>query len=47
MKDYTITLIDYRTGHYVDFSASFPEDWDEQDIADDVMNNVGIEVKED
>ena len=47
MKDYTITLIDYRTGHYVDWSASYPEDWDESDIADDVMNNVGIEVKED
>ena len=47
MKDYTITLIDYRTGNYVDWSASYPEDYDEQDIADDVMNNVGIEVKED
>jgi protein tyrosine/serine phosphatase len=47
MKDYTITLIDYRTGHFVEFSGLFPEDWDEQDIAEDVMLNVGIEVKED
>ena len=47
MKDYTITLIDYRTGNYVDWSASYPEDYDENDIAEDVMLNIGIEVKED
>ena len=45
MKDYTITLIDYRTGNYVDWEATYPDDWDESDIYDDVMNNVGIEVK--
>ena len=44
-KTYEVTVIDYHTGHYFEFTDDYPDDYDESDIVDEVMINVGVELK--
>lgn len=44
-KTYEITVVDYHTGNYFEFTDDYPDDYDYSDIEDAVMMNVGIEVK--
>lgn len=44
-KTYEITVVDYHTGNYFEFTDDYPNDYEEDDIIDSVMMNVGVEVK--
>lgn len=44
-KTYEITVIDYSTGHYFEITDEYPDDYEEHDIIEGIMNNIGIEVK--
>jgi hypothetical protein len=45
MAEYKITVIDYSTGNYFEQYQEFPDDWNEDDIADNVMSDVACEVE--
>ena len=44
-KTYEITVIDYSSGYYFELTDEYPDDYEEHDIIEGIMNNIGIEVK--
>ena len=40
-----ISIVHSPTGQYVEFYADFPDDYDVDDIADSIINDVYVEVE--